>query len=133
MRYSLTATSSLASVVLILVLCVASYPVGAEPQRTRVGDLRSLLVAAINDPGGQATGELVGEISSAISQRFRSSAPLQVDVTTLRRFKQTGCSRLNVKFSQDDVLLPGASVPQARTLDIGLNYCLDGNPPGSLD
>lgn len=131
MRHSLTAKSSLASVV--LAFCVAFCPVRAGPQRTQAGDLRSLLVAAINAPDGQASGELVGEIPSAISQRFRSRAPLRVDVTTLRRFKQTGCSRLNVKFSQNDVLLPGAPVPQARTLDVGLNYCLDGNPPESLD
>ena len=131
MRHSLTATYSLAGFVFVL-SCASSYAL-AEPQSARVSDLRSLLVAAINSANGQASGELVGETFSAISQRFKSSAPLRVDVTTLRRFKQNGCSRLNVRFSQDDVLLPDASSPQARTLDVGLNYCLNGNPPESLD
>jgi hypothetical protein len=35
-------------------------------------------------------------------------------------------------FWQDGVLLPGASSPRRQTIDFGINYCLDGQPPRSL-
>jgi hypothetical protein len=99
----------------------------------QVDDLRSLLVAAIDSPSGEASAELTGEMISAISARFKAASPLQVHVTTLRRYKQPGCSRLNVRLSQEGVQLPQAASPQARSLDVGMNYCRDGNPPESLD
>jgi len=29
-------------------------------------------------------------------------------------------------------LLPGATAPRKQTIDFGINYCLDGLPPKSL-
>ena len=57
---------------------------------------------------------------------------LAIDVTTEKRYTQAGCARLKVKFWQDGVLLPGASNPRRQTIDFGINYCLDGQPPRSL-
>lgn len=98
-----------------------------------VENLRSLLVAAIDSPTGEASAELSGEMISAISARFKASGPLRAQVTTLRRLKQPGCSRLNVRLSQTGVQLPDAPSPQLRTLDIGMNYCRDGSAPVSAD
>lgn len=98
-----------------------------------VENLQSLLVAAIDSPTGEASAELSGEMISAISARFKASSPLKAQVTTLRRLKQPGCSRLNVRLSQDGIQLPGASSPQPRTLDIGMNYCRDGSAPVSAE
>ena len=94
--------------------------------------LRTLLVAAIDSPAGEARGQLTGEVASLMSERFHTTGPILIDVTTERRYAQPGCSRLKVRFSQDGVVLPGESAPQTRTVDIGLNYCRDGSPPKSL-
>ncbi|MDL2339472.1 MAG: hypothetical protein QFE16_16685 [Pseudomonadota bacterium] len=101
-------------------------------ERIPVQDARPLLIAAIDAPGGAAHGMLVGEIASAITQRFKSTSPIYIDVTTERRYAQAGCRRLKVRFWQDGVQLPGAPAPRRQTIDFGINYCRDGQPPKSL-
>ena len=71
-------------------------------------------------------------MASLITDRFKAAGPILIDVTTERRYRQPGCSRLKLTFSQDGVNLPGASGPERKTVDIGLNYCRDGTPPKSL-
>lgn len=100
--------------------------------RQPVENFRQLLVAALDSPAGEAHGVLIGEMAQAMAQRLRAPSPILIDVTTLRRYQQTGCSRLNVRFHQDGVQLPGAAAPRNETLDLGLNYCRDGTPPRSL-
>ena len=100
--------------------------------RTPVQDARPLLIAAIDAPGGAAHGKLVGEIANAITQRFKGTSPIYIDVTTERRYAQAGCRRLNVRFWQDGVQLPGVPAPRRQTIDFGINYCRDGQPPKSL-
>ena len=97
--------------------------------RMPVGDVRALMVAAIDAPGGDAHGVLVGSLAQVISQRFRSVAPITIDVTTLSRLPQTGCSRLQVVFAQEGVVLPADPAPKRRTVAFDLNYCRDGAPP----
>lgn len=104
----------------------------ASPSRVPVEDVRVLLVSAIDSPTGQAQGVLIGKTASLITDRFRASGPILIDVSTERRYRQPGCSRLKLTFSQDGVNLPGASAPERKTVDIGLNYCRDGTPPKSL-
>jgi hypothetical protein len=100
--------------------------------RTPVQDARPLLLAAIDAPGGEAHGRLVGEIANAITQRFKGTSPIYIDVTTERRYAQAGCRRLKVRFWQDGVQLPGVPAPRRQTIDFGINYCRDGQPPKSL-
>lgn len=116
----------------LAVLACSTAPARAQ-QRVTVSDARTLLLAAIESPDGKAQGVLVGEEAQAITQRFQGKTPIQVEVTTLRRYAQPGCSRLNVRIWQEGVLLPGASSPRRQTIDIGINYCRDGQPPRSLD
>jgi hypothetical protein len=120
----------------LLVLVVIVSPLVASAQgsspRVPVDDVRVLLITAIDSPTGQAQGVLTGQMASLITDRFRASGPILIDVTTERRYRQPGCSRLKLTFSQDGVNLPGASGPERRTVDIGLNYCRDGTPPKSL-
>lgn len=123
-----------------LVLCVAfgasafGSAIGQvdAPPRTEVPDVRPLLVAAIDAPDGRANGTLNGPLADAITSRFKGTSPIHVEVSTEKRFKQPGCSRLNVRFWQDGVLLPGENAPRKQTVDVGLNYCRDGRPPKSL-
>ena len=100
--------------------------------RTPVQDARPLLIAAIDAPGGAAHGTLVGEIANAITQRFKGTSPIYIDVTTERRYAQAGCRRLKVRFWQDGVQLPGVPALRRQTIDFGINYCRDGQPPKSL-
>ena len=101
-------------------------------ERTPVADARPLMIAAIESPRGVAAGVLVGDIADAITQRFKASSPIYIDVSTERRYKQAGCSRLKVLFWQEGVLLPGAPLPRKQTIEMGINYCRDGLPPKSL-
>lgn len=100
--------------------------------RTPVKDARLLMMTALQTPEGQAHGVLVGESADAISQRFKSNTPIFIDVTTEKRYRQIGCSRLKVTFWQDGVWLPGAQAPRKQSIEFGINYCLDGLPPKSL-
>jgi len=100
--------------------------------RMPVKDARVLMVMALQAPDGQAHGTLTGESADAISQRFRANTPISIDVTTDKRYRQPGCSRLKVTFWQDGVWLPGAQAPRKQSIEFGINYCLDGLPPKSL-
>ena len=123
MRYSVFAW-------LVAVPCIALD--ASAQDRTPVQDARPLLIAAIDAPTGQAHGMLVGEIADAVTQRFKGTSPIYIDVTTERRYAQPGCRRLNVRFWQDGVQLPGVPAPRRQTIDFGINYCRDGLPPKSL-
>ena len=101
-------------------------------ERIPVQDARPLLIAAIDAPSGEARGRLVGEIADAVTQRFKGTSPIYIDVTTERRYAQAGCRRLKVRFWQDGVQLPGVPAPRRQTIDFGINYCRDGQPPKSL-
>ena len=100
--------------------------------RASVSDPRPVMLAALQSVDGEAHGILSGEIAEALTQRFAATSPIHIDVTTEKRYTQAGCARLNVRFWQDGVLLPGASSPRRQTMDFGINYCLDGQPPQSL-
>ena len=114
-------------------LAVLALPVFADDVlRTPVPDARPVMRAALQANDGQAHGLLTGEMADTITQRFGATSPIYIDVTTEKRYAQPGCSRLKVTFWQDGVRLPGAMAPRRQTMDFGINYCLDGRPPGSL-
>jgi hypothetical protein len=121
----------LSPLVMLATLLGALGAVQAQ-DRVPVQDARSLLIAAIESPSGQAQGVLVGDIADAITRRFQGTTPIYIDVTTERRYAQAGCSRLKVRFWQDGVQLPGVPAPRRQTIEFGINYCLDGRPPRSL-
>lgn len=116
-----------------LAFLLIALPAAAEPPRTPVSDARPLLVAAIDAADGTAHGVLVGEVAQAITQRFAATSPIYIDVTTLKRYAEPGCRRLNVKFWQEGVRLPGVASPRRQTLDFGLDYCADGQAPRSRE
>ena len=100
--------------------------------RTPVPDARPVMLVALQSADGQAHGVLSGEMADAITKRFGATSPIYIDVATEKHYAQPGCSRLQVRFWQDGVLLPGATTPRRQTMDFGINYCLDGRPPQSL-
>ena len=116
----------------MLATLLAALAAVQAQDRVPVQDARSLLIAAIDSPSGQAQGVLVGDIADAITQRFQGTTPIYIDVSTERRYAQTDCRRLKVRFWQDGVQLPGVPTPRRQTIDFGINYCRDGQPPKSL-
>jgi hypothetical protein len=117
---------------LMLATLVGASSVAPAQDRISVRDARELLIAAIDATSGQAHGILVGDIADAMRRQFRTDSPIYIDVTTERRYAQVGCSRLQVRFWQDEVHLPGEVAPRRQTIDFGINYCRDGQPPRSL-
>lgn len=115
-----------------LALSAAVVNAAQDVQRLPVEDFRVLLVSAIDSSSGTAHGILIGPMAEALTANMKTSAPILLDVTTLRRYRQPGCSRLNVRFSQEGVVTPGTANARHRTFDMGLNYCRDGMPPQSL-
>ncbi|MBK7562761.1 MAG: hypothetical protein IPI21_00020 [Propionivibrio sp.] len=115
-----------------LLAAFATAVLADDVVRSPVSDARPVMLAALQSVNGEAHGILSGEIADALTQRFAATSPIYIDVTTEKRYAQAGCARLNVRFWQDGVLLPGASSPRRQTMDFGINYCLDGQPPQSL-
>ena len=87
------------------------------------------------DPADQrraAHGVLTSKDAESITRHFKATGPIQIDVSTVKRYAQAGCARLKVSFAQDGVQLPGQAAPRRNTVDFGINYCRDGQPPKSL-
>ena len=117
---------------LLATMALGTVAPALAQDRIAVRDARPLLIAAIDSPDGEAHGVLVGDIADAIAQRFKGTTPIHIDVRTERRYAQPGCSRLQVRFWQDGVQLPGVPAPRRQTIDFGVDYCRDGQPPKSL-
>lgn len=89
---------------------------------------KPLLLQAIDAPDGRAQGEIVGPIADKFRETTKSNAPVMVEVTTLKSFKQEGCKRLNVRMKQADVPTKDGGKTEFA-VDYGINLCRDGSPP----
>lgn len=112
--------------------CAASSVASEATPRVAVNDPKVLMLAAIDAPDGRAAGMLTGELADAITQRFSATSALFMDVTTLARYAEDGCRRLNVRFWQEGIRLTPGQAPKQQTIDIGINYCRNGQPPANL-
>ena len=111
--------------VLAIALCVLA-PLGASD--VHAADLKQVLIAAIDAPDGRSDGELGGRMAEFFKGQTRSSAPVRVQVRTLRKFAEPGCARLKATLIQDDVpTKDGQRIPFAVRYE--LNLCRDGQPP----
>jgi hypothetical protein len=91
-----------------------------------------VLLAALQASDGTAHGVLTGEMADAITKHFEATSPIYIDVSTEKRYREPGCSRLKVLFWQEGVKLPGVAAPRKQTIEFGINYCNTGLPPRSL-
>ncbi len=116
-------------------LAIAVVPIGvAALERAPTEDgLRGFLVTALQASDGRSGGVLTGRVPTLMASMFSTSAPLRVDVSTLRKYSEPGCARLNVKFSQAAVIAAKDAAPADKVFAVQLNYCLDGRPPKRLD
>ena len=107
----MNAMPRIAAAILVLALVLASAA-RAQAVRTPVPDARPVLLAALQSAEGTAHGVLTGEIADAITRHFEATSPIYIDVSTERRYREPGCSRLKVLFWQEGVKLPGVTAPR---------------------
>lgn len=105
---------------------------GAQPVRVQVEQFAPLLLSALQAQDGRARGVLVGSLAMAIGQQYGTSAPIEIDVSTVVRYAQQGCARLRVDVSQQGLKFAAPATPQRQDIRFELNYCGDGLPPRSL-
>lgn len=118
-----------------VVALAAAHLVHAQPAgagRVPVEDVRVLMVAAIDSSDGIARGILAGRDANSITALFKGSGPILIDVTTIKRYAEAGCSRLRVAFSQDGVHAFAQAAPRRQKTAFGINFCRNGKPPKSL-
>jgi hypothetical protein len=117
-----------------MTLLALAAPVYAV-ERAPVTDLKPLLLAAINT--GEAHGVLIGAAEQYIAQTFKSTAPIEIDVTTVRELSEPGCKRLAVTTSQDGVVDFNREQrdrqPGRKAFTYQFNYCRDGRLPQTAD
>ena len=98
-------------------------------ERQKVSDVRPLLLAALDN--GEAHGVLIGEAAHWMAQVFKTTAPISIDVRTVRELRQPGCKRLAITTAQDGVLdfnrKERAAAPERKAFTWMINYCRDGS------
>ena len=95
---------------------------------TEFTSVKPVMLEALNAPGGTANGVLVGPIADKFAASTGSAAPVVVEVTTLKSFKQEGCKRLNVRLKQANVPTKEGKLAEFG-VDYSLNLCRDGSAP----
>ncbi|MBE0623510.1 MAG: hypothetical protein IH606_01735 [Burkholderiales bacterium] len=105
----------------LLALGVHADPAG----RIVVSDLKPLLQRAID--AGYARGVMQGAAAAYVRQKFDTSTAIEIDVRVLHALPQPGCSRLEVRTRQKDVLENGRRAD--KELRYQVSYCRDGRFP----
>ena len=115
------------SILTSVLTCLAlAQSASAQPlTRTEVTEIKPLLLRAIDQ--GAAHGVLVGESATYLRQKFDGRSPIEIDVQALHPLPQPGCSRLEVKTRQKDVL--EKTQRSDKELVYQVSYCRDGRFP----
>ncbi len=110
----------------VLTCLALAQSASAQPlTRTEVTEIKPLLLRAIDQ--GAAHGVLVGESATYLRQKFDGRSPIEIDVQALHTLPQPGCSRLEVKTRQKDVL--EKTQRSDKELVYQVSYCRDGRFP----
>lgn len=97
-------------------------------------DIHDAMFAALLSEQGVYKGELKGDLAAMLQQKLKTTAPVFVDVTTVRTFAQQGCKRLRA-----DITVPGftwkdqkTGVENSFSYRYEMNLCPDGSPPENV-
>ena len=90
--------------------------------------VKPLLLQALDDPHATIQGEMIGPIADKFKSTTKSDSPVIATVTTIKQFNQPGCSRLNLRIQQANVM-DTSGKPREIALNMGINYCKNGDPP----
>jgi hypothetical protein len=125
-------TRSQLAAIALLVLTASSV---AAVDRQAVTTVKPLLMTAIDQ--GEAHGVLVGQAAQYIAQTFKSTAPIEIDVKTVRALGEPGCKRLAVTTAQEGVVdfnrEKRDTKPGRLAFTYQFNYCRDGRTPQTKD
>jgi len=117
--------------VAIPLACLAWIPPALAIERANVTDIKPLLAMALDR--GEAHGVLVGEAAQWIAQYFRTTAPIEVDVKTVKQLSRPGCMRLAITTAQDGVWDYNrerrADASECKAFTWIVNYCREGSLP----
>lgn len=115
------AFGSLCGILLMIAQC--SPALAAQP-----ASVKALLMQAMDSPDGASRGIIEGQEADKIHAVTGASDPVRAEVSTIRKFKQEGCSRLAVRLVQ-----PNTPTKEGGKTDFALNYelnlCRNGMPP----
>jgi hypothetical protein len=89
---------------------------------------KAAMLEAIDAPAGRVSGVLRGPVADQFAGTTKSTAPVEINVTTIKSFKQEGCKRLNVRLKQANVPTKDGKLTEFG-VDYGINLCRDGSPP----
>lgn len=106
-----------------LLLMVALFGLSTA---ANAASMKDLTLQALSE--GSAKGEMDIQMQSVVSAQTKSSEPVYVEVSTIKRFAQQGCARLQYVISQDKVLHKTGELGPFQT-SWQLNICQDGSPP----
>jgi hypothetical protein len=80
---------------------------------------------------GRAAGNVDGPIADAARTTLNATGALTLAIKRVHLFEQAGCARLQLDFTQDAALLPGAGLPAPYSWSTRMNICADGHPPST--
>jgi len=110
-------------VICLLVIAGESHADGAYT------DAKALLEDAIRQDS--VSGVMGGEIADAFSSQFSTKGLLLVEARVIGSFKEEGCKRIGLRFTQE-----GVATPKGNTevhLNMTINYCLNGDIPNPAE
>jgi hypothetical protein len=119
------------TILIVTALTAACHLAHAQhaKDRIKVESALSLMLAALDTADGKASGELVGKQASTVAKKYGPSEALLIDVSTVRKLAQQGCSLLHVRFQQIRVVPPGEKKPRNTSAAIEIGLCRDGSQP----
>ncbi len=109
--------------ILAVITLLVCHPASADGLR-----VKDLMMQALISQDGTSKGIVAGQEADAIHTVTGASDPLRAEVSTLKKFKQEGCSRLAVRLIQ-----PNVPTKEGGKTDFALRYelnlCKSGLPP----
>lgn len=113
-------------------LCLAALSMLAcAAQAADRNTVKTLMLQALNSPDGASKGIVEGAVADKIHETTGAYDTVRAEVSTLKRYKEDGCSRLAVKLIQ-----PNTPTKEGPKTDFALNYeldlCKNGMPPSSV-
>ena len=113
--------------VLSLVLLIISS-VSLASSLAEYSNVKPLLLQPLENLDGKTEGEIVGLMADRIQAITKSSEPVTVTVNIIKYYKQIGCSRVNIRLEQANVMTQQGT-PATFEMDSGITLCNNGNPP----
>lgn len=109
-------------------LCVLATMVGLSAHAKDFSTLKPAMIEAIDAPGGKVSGRLVGPAADLIVNTTKSTAPVTLEITTLKSFKQEGCKQFQIILTQEGIPTKEGRLGVFQPI-YTMNMCRNGSPP----